>query len=314
MGNYNYFINDYLGNVRAVLTWEEESPYVIGGSPSTYSLTQRNDYYAFGLPTLTSTHSEAQPYKREGKEYDEMHGLNTYDQGARQFNTHLPITTTSDPLAEKYYSISPYAQWGNNPVRFVDPDGRKIIFYIRSSSERKVLKFTYTAQGTLQDSNGKTVTVPTDSHPGQILEGYNKMLNSGDENYVHQIMTLINSDNIHVIDTRIKSSGGGEVVTGSESETVSEAKAKAINGKGIGTTTKYNFSEKSFSSGLKKSNYTTVAHEVQHQYDFDQGKMADHYDKEGKRIEGSKNPAETRAVKNEDYAREKEGFEKRIEY
>jgi len=123
MGNYNYFINDYLGNVRAVLTWEEESPYVIGGLPSTYSLTQRNDYYAFGLPTLTSTHSEAQPYKREGKEYDEMHGLNTYNQGARQFNTHLPITPTPDPLAEKYYSISPYAQWGNNPVRFVDPTG-----------------------------------------------------------------------------------------------------------------------------------------------------------------------------------------------
>ena len=122
--DYNYFINDYLGNVRAVLTWEEENPYIIGGTPSTYSLTQRNDYYAFGLPTLNSTHSEAQPYKREGKEYDEMHGLNTYDQGARQFNTHLPITPTPDPLAEKYYSISPYAQWGNNPVRYVDPDGK----------------------------------------------------------------------------------------------------------------------------------------------------------------------------------------------
>jgi len=121
--DYNYFINDYLGNVRAVLTWEEENPYIIGGTPSTYSLTQRNDYYAFGLPTLNSTHSEAQPYKREGKEYDEMHGLNTYDQGARQFNTHLPITPTPDPLAEKYYSISPYAQWANNPVRYVDPDG-----------------------------------------------------------------------------------------------------------------------------------------------------------------------------------------------
>lgn len=29
-----------------------------------------------------------------------------------------------DPMAEKYYSISPYAYCMNNPVRYVDPDGR----------------------------------------------------------------------------------------------------------------------------------------------------------------------------------------------
>ena len=34
--------------------------------------------------------------------------------------------TTPDPLAEKYYGISPYAFCNNNPVNFVDPDGKAI--------------------------------------------------------------------------------------------------------------------------------------------------------------------------------------------
>ena len=32
-------------------------------------------------------------------------------------------------MAEKYYDISPYAWCGNNPVKFVDPDGSDIKFY-----------------------------------------------------------------------------------------------------------------------------------------------------------------------------------------
>ena len=37
-------------------------------------------------------------------------------------------TTTQEPLAEKYYDISPYAWCANNPVYLVDPDGKSPIF------------------------------------------------------------------------------------------------------------------------------------------------------------------------------------------
>ncbi len=52
-----------------------------------------------------------------------MHGLDEYDSQARWYYPAILRTTTIDPLAEKYYSISPYAWCGNNPVNFIDPDG-----------------------------------------------------------------------------------------------------------------------------------------------------------------------------------------------
>ena len=40
--------------------------------------------------------------------------------------------TTMDPMAEKYYSISPYAYCAGNPINLVDPDGK--IIRIRNNS------------------------------------------------------------------------------------------------------------------------------------------------------------------------------------
>lgn len=55
-----------------------------------------------------------------------MHGLDEYDSQARWYYPAIMRTTTMDPLCEKYYDISPYAWCGNNPVNYVDPDGRDI--------------------------------------------------------------------------------------------------------------------------------------------------------------------------------------------
>jgi RHS repeat-associated protein len=84
---------------------------------------QATDYYSFGLPYAYGTAPERQPYKFGGKELDEMHGLNLYDFEARQKDAILPMFTTLDPLAEKYYAVSPYAYCANNPMRYIDPTG-----------------------------------------------------------------------------------------------------------------------------------------------------------------------------------------------
>ena len=116
-----YFYNqDHLGNIREVVN-------------ASGSVQQVTNYYPFGAPyadASASTNTDFQPYKYNGKEFDKMHGLNTYDYGARQYN---PITARwdrIDPLAEKYYSISPYAYCMNNPIIFVDPDGKEKKSYL----------------------------------------------------------------------------------------------------------------------------------------------------------------------------------------
>ena len=82
-----------------------------------------------------STDSNVQSYKYNGKEFDRMHGLNTYDYGARQYNPVTARCDRVDPLSEKYYAISPYAYCENNPVNTIDPDGNKIV----DSKKRKAV-------------------------------------------------------------------------------------------------------------------------------------------------------------------------------
>jgi RHS repeat-associated protein len=68
-----------------------------------------------------------QPYRFTSKELDNQNGLNWYDFGARWFDiAGVPMWTSVDPLAEKYYNVSPYAYCNNNPVMFIDPDGRAV--------------------------------------------------------------------------------------------------------------------------------------------------------------------------------------------
>ena len=70
-----------------------------------------------------SSEREKNRPKVNGKELDKIHGLNTYDYGARQYN---PITARwdrMDLLAEKYYPYSPYMYCLGNPVGLVDING-----------------------------------------------------------------------------------------------------------------------------------------------------------------------------------------------
>lgn len=65
-----------------------------------------------------------------------MHGYDTYDYGFRGYYPAVGRFTTVDPLAEKYYGISPYVYCAGNPIMFIDPDGRQITGGIPSEQKK----------------------------------------------------------------------------------------------------------------------------------------------------------------------------------
>ena len=75
-----------------------------------------------------TTNASLQPFKYNGKELDMMHGLNTYDYGARQYYSALPVWDRVDQLAEKDQAISPYHFCHDNPINRIDPDGKADYF------------------------------------------------------------------------------------------------------------------------------------------------------------------------------------------
>ena len=112
-----YYNKDHLGNNREVLNYSG-------------NVQQLTNYYPFGAPYTDPEAvmgSSIQQYKYNGKELVMMHGLNTYDYGARQYDPILCRWDRVDPLAEKYYPISPYAYCEYDPVNAIDPDGRGVL-------------------------------------------------------------------------------------------------------------------------------------------------------------------------------------------
>ena len=124
---FYYYDLDHLGNVRQVVQADRTTNGTV---------VQTMDYYPFGAQFCGGSYdSNVQSRKYNGKEFDKMHGLNTYDYGARQYNPVLGRWDRVDPLCEKYYDVSPYAYCHNNPVMFIDPNGCKDTVFVKGKDK-----------------------------------------------------------------------------------------------------------------------------------------------------------------------------------
>ena len=106
------------------------------------TVVQQTAYYPFGglyVGSTANTGSDVQTHKYNGKELDRLHGLDLYDYGARQYDPTMGQFLTIDPLAEKYYHLTPYSYCGGDPVNAVDPDGRHIEVQAVSEYQYKIV-------------------------------------------------------------------------------------------------------------------------------------------------------------------------------
>ena len=105
---------------------------------STGNVIEVNAYYPYGKiiqGLSTSSTYGKNNYKYNGKELQTDMELNWLDYGWRMLDG--PRWFVPDPLAEKYYSTSPYVYVGNNPINAFDPDGMD--HYLVTDSGRVIL-------------------------------------------------------------------------------------------------------------------------------------------------------------------------------
>ena len=125
-GEVTYFDKDHLGSVRTTVN-------------KNGTVTGTNDYYPFGMVHSGGLINPNNRYLFNGKENQTIGDLRLTDFDWRMLDSELGRWFVIDPLAGKYYRWSPYNYAINNPISFIDPDGREIEFSENTSTWRTVV-------------------------------------------------------------------------------------------------------------------------------------------------------------------------------
>ena len=238
-------------------------------------------------------------YRFTGKELDPLSGL--YDFGARYYDPRLSVWFGVDPLAQKYPSISPYTYVANNPILYLDNDGREIWISIVITDDNGTsgIQLVQYKNNKLYDASGKTYQGNND-FAVKVQNDLNK-LSEDDKALGEMINDLSQSDQIHVIEMTDKATDGNSNTPLSSQDDK--------NGNPTGSLTKYNPDKQETVKGDKRSPRVGLTHELLgHGRDSDKGKTD--YSKTSNGIP----MYEVNAVNVENIARSTTGDPKRTEY
>ena len=208
-----WHVTDHLGNVRAVVDITDTGEDV---ADVMELVLEQNDYRPFG-ERVDDERMEVDGenrYRFAGKEEQTFLNGVYSDFGARYHSSDIQRWTTPDPLAEKYYDLSPYAFCANNPINFVDPDGAKTYVVKRDSvyqvvggvldDDLNIYVVTYDESGNMivGESIGKTTSNTSfyNTDPNEITgekeTGWMKgsIINPMDQSGIKFVLDLIQTD------------------------------------------------------------------------------------------------------------------------
>lgn len=108
----NYYLKDHLGSIRVVLN-------------STNTVISAQDYDAWGYQLENrSYNSSAMKYDFTGKERDNETSYDYF--GARYYDSRIGRWGGVEPLLNNFIDVSPYVYSINQPLNFLDPNGKKV--------------------------------------------------------------------------------------------------------------------------------------------------------------------------------------------
>ena len=143
-----YYLADHLGSTRSLVD-------------DSGAVTAAYDYWPYGK-VLASSGAESTHFRFTGHERDAESGLDYMLE--RSYGSDIGRFLRPDPMQDEYPGISPYAYAANNPLKYVDPEGRivlpAVLGLLYAATEVASTGYdAYTLYETIQDPKSTRVDV-----------------------------------------------------------------------------------------------------------------------------------------------------------
>ena len=186
------------------------------------NITQYDAYLPYG-ELLVDEHSSSEelPYKFNGKQFDEETGLYYY--GARYLNPMASIWYGVDPLAEKYTTTGGYVYTLNNPVKFIDVDGRE---WTQTTDKNGNTVITVSLNLSF---NGDFSAAQMENYKNAISSEFNRMISDASDGRMSGVIKFY-TNNKDIVQSLVLTSEESSLIAGSTTYMGSQVNVNDKNG------------------------------------------------------------------------------------